>query len=429
MIKQKLKYSVVLAGLTFATSLGAQTPPPTVEEMWEVIQAQQREIEALKSQLKKTKEQVEETDQKVEATGEMLDEVSAAGIPSSARWAEKSRFGGYGEVHYNNLNSKNEVDFHRFVLYFAHDFTDRIRFYSEVELEHALAGEGEAGEIELEQAYIGFDLLTEQRLTAYAGLILVPVGIINETHEPPTFYGVERNRVETEILPTTWWEAGLAFQGLAFPGFSYNLFVTSGLNVPTSGDNPFRIRSGRQKVSEAVANDGAFGAQIKWTGLPGVEVGVFGEYQTDITQGEGGPQVGDIGATLFEAHTILSKGPFGFRALYARWDLDDGGLLGPKNNPDQPGHNEQWGWYVEPAFRFAPGLLPGQIGLFARYSELDTQAGVSDAIKGGSTTKQEFTTGFNYWPISNVVFKFDYQDQMGDQDDDGFNLGLGYAFF
>ena len=124
------------------------------------------------------------------------------------------QLGGYGELHYNDLSGrggasdKEALDFHRFVLFFGYDFNDRIRFNSELELEHSLAGDGKPGEVELEQAYIDLDLTDDH--TARAGLFLVPVGLLNPTHEPPRFYGVERNSVEKNIIPS------LQFQTVPF---------------------------------------------------------------------------------------------------------------------------------------------------------------------------------------------------------------------
>ncbi len=399
---------------------------PTPEEMWKIIQEQQKEIERLRNKL-------EHTEQKVEATGEMLEQTETQ-VSKTPSWTERTKIGGYGELHYNNLENDtrdttfDQVDFHRFVLYFGHHFTDRIRFFSEVELEHGLSGDDEEGELELEQAYIDFDVT--DRNTVRTGLYLVPVGILNETHEPTTFYGVERNPVETNIIPTTWWEAAIGAYGEIAPGWNYDLMVGSGLDTPTSGDKAFLIRDGRQKVSKASANDGAVTGRIRYTGIPGVELAVTGQYQMDVTQG-----VEDIGATLFSAHAIAQRGPFSFRALYARWDLEDGDPgIGPKSGP-VPGRDVQDGWYVEPAYRFGvPGPLPGDLGVFARYNEWNNRAG-----RSGTSASKQLNLGFNYWPHPDVVFKFDYQNQRGNAEDDlgdgaspgkgdGFNLGLGYVF-
>ena len=184
-----------------AASASAATP--TMEEMWALIQQQQAEIARLKEQVAQTDGRIEETELrvaqtnvKVEATEEMVEQGGAGGdIAHLGSWVDRTRLGGYGEMHYSNLDNdldggkdKDEIDFHRFVLYLSHEFSPRTRLYSELELEHTIAGEGKKGEVELEQAYIEHDLSGSQRLKA--GLFLVPVGLLNETHEPDTFYGV-----------------------------------------------------------------------------------------------------------------------------------------------------------------------------------------------------------------------------------------------
>lgn len=404
--------------------------PPSPERMWEIIQAQQRTIEELKAKLGATdrqvqaaKEQVRSVDEKIEATAEAV-EAAEAKPRAAISWAERTQVGGYGELHYNNLDNdttgseKDEVDFHRFVLYFGHQFTDAIRFFSELELEHAVSGDGENGEVEIEQAFVELDLFQNHHLRA--GADLVPVGIINVTHEPPTFYGVERNPVETNIIPTTWTEAGIGVNGQLVPGWSYDLVLHSGLETDTEGDNAFLIRPGRQKVSEASADDGAVTGRVRYTGYPGLEIGVTGQYQSDLTQGAG------IDATLIEGHVDLHRGGFGLRALAASWFLDDGTSgVGPASGP-APGRDQQWGWYIEPSYRVAFGFIPGELGVFARYNQYDNNAGADV-----DTEREQVDVGFNYWPHPDVVFKFDIQEQFGDNDahdDDGFNLGVGYQF-
>ena len=125
----------------------------------------------------------------------------------------RTSIGGYGELHLNGGHT-DEIDFHRFVLFINHDFNDWIHLFSELELEHAIAGEGKAGEIELEQAWIRFDIKEDKfgpfsKFLQYVdiGQMLIPTGIINETHEPPTFFGVERDEVEKNIIPATLWTA------------------------------------------------------------------------------------------------------------------------------------------------------------------------------------------------------------------------------
>jgi hypothetical protein len=410
--------------------------PPSMEEMWEIIQQQQQVIAELKARLDDTdqrvavnEEKTEETAEEVEAAAEAFETVQASTRGSS--WADRTSVGGYGELHYNNLsddndtvagdNSLDQVDFHRFVLYFGHEFTDNIRFFSELELEHALSGDGKSGEIELEQAWIEMDINDRHRFRA--GVDILPIGIINVTHEPTTFYGVERNKVETEIIPATWWEAGLGFNGEIAPGWNYDIVAHGGLLSPTTGSSTLRPRSGRSKVSKAEDQDIAFTGRLRYTGMPGLEVGLSGQYQSDMT---GTADSFDVDATLFEGHIDYKHASgFGLRALYSRWDIDaPSGITYTQNNID--------GWYVEPAYRFkAPGFIPGEIGVFTRYAEWDAR-GEGNVPDGTYVQYESWNVGTNWWPHSDVAFKFDYQNESGDNRakviHDGFNLGLAYQF-
>ena len=424
--------------LLFSGLLQAQTAVPTPEEMWQVIQQQQKVIDELKSKplqtdqrLADTEVNVDETQQAVEATADAIDEISARELTVASR--QRTTVGGYGELHYNSLDDDNDsiggnddldrVDFHRFVLYFGHEFTDNIRFFSELELEHSLAGDGAPGEVELEQAWIEMDINDHHRIRA--GLDILPLGIINPTHEPNTFYGVERNRVETEIIPATWWEAGVGASGELAPGWNYDAVIHSGLIVPTAGGSAFRPRSGRLKVAEADDQDLAFTGRLRFTGIPGLELGISGQYQSDIT---GTADAFDISATLFEGHVNWKHSTgIGLRALYARWDIgSDNGL-----DPGVFNGDNLEGWYVDPAYRFnLPGFMLGELGVFARYSQWDERNRI-----GGAHMFEEFDqfiVGFNWWPHSNIAIKFDAQfdDAEGPVDSmlDGINLGIGYQF-
>ena len=246
---------------------------------------------------------------------------------------------------------------------------------------------------------------------------MIPVGILNETHEPPTFYGVERNQVETNIIPTTWWEAGVGISGELGEGFSYDLMYHSGLEVPTTGGNAFRIRSGRQKVANADARDGATTGRLSWTGLAGVEVAATVQYQEDLTQGS----AQETPAVLIEGHIDAQRafgpGTIGFRALGAVWDLDSTAAT-------VLGRDEQYGWYVEPSYRF--GTDWGDLGFFAQYAEWDNAAGDST-----DSVFSQTRVGANFWPTPDTVFKLDYQFDdapTAASEDNRLNIGLGYQF-
>lgn len=392
--------------LTVSSGALAADDLPSREEMWKIIQQQQKQIDALVSKQKTSEEKIDETVSMVEATADAIDQKQTSG-------KSETYIGGYGELHYNNLEDKssgdniNEIDLHRFVLLLGHEFNDKTRFFSELELEHGIAGESENGAIEIEQAYIEHDLTP--KLSAMAGVFLTPVGIINETHEPNTFYGVERNQVEKNIIPTTWRAGGLGLNGRFSKGWSWDATLTSGLF--TSVENNYKPRNGRQQISEAIANNGAATGRLKWTGMPGLELAASLQYQDDITQGKD-PLAGS--ATLAETHAILERGAFGLRALYAQWSLDGEG-------PASIGADEQYGWYIEPSWRFNPAF-----GLFARYEQWDNTAG------GQADSKySQSVIGANYWLNEHVVFKFDLQDQNapdGKKELDGFNVGVGYQF-
>jgi hypothetical protein len=408
------------AGLMFglcASAVAAATPTP--EEMWEIIQQQQAEIARLQEQVASADAEIKETTVKVEATASMVEEGMVSGSRSLASsWTEKTQIGSYGEMHYNNLDNQNgdggdgdkdEIDFHRFVFFLGHQFSDTTRMFSEVELEHSLSGDGKPGEVELEQAYIEHDLNSTMRMRA--GLFLLPVGILNQTHEPATFYGVERNNVEKNIIPTTWWEGGLALAGEISPGVSYETTFTSGLKLDAA-EGDFMIRDGRQKVAKADASDPAYTGNIKYTGIAGLELGATLQYQQDIYQGD---YTQDVDAWLYSAHVAYRNGPFGLRALAATWDIDNA------INDIAAGAATQEGWYVEPSW-----LLMRDLGFFTRYSEWDNQADGA-----GDTEFSQWTLGLNYWLEENVVFKLDYQLQDAPADEkelDGLSLGVGWSF-
>lgn len=403
-----MKKQLVAALIGVNISAVAQAATPSMEEMWQLIQQQQSEIAALKSQLNKSNSRITETEVMTEATISAVEKLSLAATSSA------TTFGGYGEMHYNNLErddgaaSKDELDFHRFVMFTGHQFSDSVRFFSELEVEHSVAGEGKKGEIELEQAFIEWDFAAHHR--AKAGLFLLPIGILNETHEPETFYGTERNNVEKNIIPATWWEGGAAVSGELGSGFSYDAALHSGLYL---APGKYKPRDGRQKVSEAKADDMAFTGRLVYRGIPGLELATSLQYQSDVSQGT---HAEAIDGTLFEAHIAWQQDNIQVRGLYARWDFDKA----INNASFTLGADEQTGFYIEPSYR-----VNDQLGLFARYSQWDNLAG--DSL---DSETEEFNIGLNYWLHQNVVFKFDYQNQdaPGETGFDGFNLGMGYSF-
>lgn len=221
----------------------------------------QSEKLAVKTESSTLKNKVGETEQAIETVVAATEAAAASSIFSSGR----TSIGGYGELRNNNGDDDlDQIDFHRFVLFFNHEFTDDLCFWSEFELEHSVGEEGKAGDVQLEQAYIEYDINGQSRVKG--GVFLMPVGIINEMHEPDTFCGTERNPVEKNIIPSTWWEASAMFSCNIANGFAYDLAVTSGLDVYKKSDEEkesYKIRDGWQKVAKAQAKYLAYTDRVK----------------------------------------------------------------------------------------------------------------------------------------------------------------------
>lgn len=383
MFGKKLVSTLALA------ALGGLAQADTLEALEAQVKAQQAQIDALAAAVEK-----------------------APANDKTALWSGTT-LGGYGEANFSHLDGKDDLyDGYRFVLYLGHQFSDTVRLHSELEVEHSFlandAGVAKgSGELELEQMYLEWSYLPGQRLSI--GQILVPVGILNETHEPDTFYGVKRNIVEDRIIPTTWWEGGVKASGDIVPGVSYDLFLSSGLKTDKGN-----VRDGRQKGSKAVAEDYAYTGRVKYTGFKGLELGLSYQRQTDLTQGK--PTIGaaDQPADLWEAHVAYQLAGFGLRALWAQWEID--GL-----DSTTAARAEQAGWYVEPSYK-----ITEKLGVFARYAESDNaKANVVDS------KFEQWNYGVNYYLAPRAVLKLDIQDETvpgSGTDGDGFLLGMGYSF-
>jgi|TARA_B110000971_G_scaffold218485_1_gene257392 hypothetical protein len=393
------KKKILITSMLFA-SITANAAPSN-QEIMDMMLELKNEIKELKSENTALKGEVEDV---AVATDEA--------IKAQVKLSGKTTIGGYGELHGNWLDDQignsdtDAVDFHRFVLFFNHEYSDKLRFVSELELEHSIAGDGKVGEVELEQAYVEYDY--NESTSIQAGLFLLPLGILNETHEPNTFYGVERNSVEKQIIPSTWWEAGAQVSHNPVEGVNVKLAAHSGLKASAT----FKPRDGRQKVGKAKAEHMAYTGAIKYTKVPGLTLGAGFNYQADFANGGG--EAADA-ALLTEVHAVYEKGQFGLRALWAGWNIDGPGA-------EALGRDEQSGWYVEPSYMFTE-----KIGVFARYSDWDNEAGNSTA-----TTYKQTDFGVNWWIDPQVVFKADVQMQsVGSgisKELDGINLGFGYAF-
>lgn len=442
MKRNKLLTFLALCGAAFVSALTAQDTPqsmPSAEEMWRIIQAQQKQIDALTQMVKTNQQEVVNAKSEVASakavassaqteassarkelknTQAQLDATTLAveeGSSSGPGWWERTSIGGYGELHANfyDDSSANEIDFHRFVLNVNHEFNDWITLYSELEIEHTSIGDtgdgSSSGEVKLEQAFLRLDW--NEANSTDVGLFLMPIGILNETHEPGTFYGIERNRVEANIIPTTWFEGGVKHEYRFENGLAVQGGITSGLNV---GDD-FRIRSSREAVAKAPAEEPGYLATIQYTGIAGLELGASVFYQDDLAQ----EADEDFSGLLSTAHLIYSYEGFTFKALYSQWELS--GDVVPSDA------ETQYGWYIEPSYRWNFSERYGDLGVFIRYSDYEY-------YNSGQRDNEVVTLGANWWPTQNVVFKVDLQQygngssDNGNDNDHAVNLGVGYQF-
>ena len=223
---------MVLVGLIICLA-PALTRAATQEELESRVQALAEQLEALKHELAELKEPRASVlpEAGTSSAAALPDVASASGLPASA---VAGSAGGptFGELNYSRPSgdaSATTADLARFVLGAGYRFDERTRFVSELELEHAVSSSTDVGEVEVEQAYIEHEL--GGSLYARAGLILIPSGTLNESHEPTRYYGVFRNSVETAIIPSTWREGGVALQGLTRGGLRWDVGVTTGFDL------------------------------------------------------------------------------------------------------------------------------------------------------------------------------------------------------
>src|SRR5262245_35743709 len=339
---------------------------------------------------------------------------------------------GYMDLHLNkDVGDPFRPDFHRFVLLFGHSFCDRIKFWSELELEHALVEGGEGtGELALEQAYL--DFLIKPWFNLRAGMLLTPVGIVNERHEPPSFNGVERPFVETLIIPTTWRELGAGITGDLGRGFRYRAYLTSSLNA-TGFDAEQGITGGRSQGFEASFRNPAKVARLEYAGTRRLTIGA------SIYSGHAGFDVPGINprVTIGEFDGRYRYRRFDLRGLFANTWVSRAGELNLRMQ-QQTGTNpnvarQMRGWYLEPGVHVLPRGIRSDLIAFARYEKYNTQ----HRMPAGYVPLQQFNrsswvTGLTYKPNADVAIKFDYVFNRSASRvvtrPDGVNLGIGWWF-
>jgi hypothetical protein len=349
--------------------------------------------------------------------------------------------GGYGEALYQNFARKDQsgtpsrkddqVTLLRAVVYLGYKFDDHFLLNTELEYENAVVASDKNGEAEVEFAYI--DYRHSRAFNARAGLVLIPMGLVNPLHEPTSFLGALRPDVEDRIIPSTWRELGLGVYGEAGP-VTYYGYLVNGLNA--QGYTAEGIREGRQEGSEALARNWAFTGRLDYTAAPGLAAGAS-IFSGRAGQGRVTPSGQAIGAstTVWDAHADWRWRGLWLRGLYARSHVADAALINEHNGfvGNESVGSRQEGWYLQAAFDVLSLNAGSRSSLFPflRYEKYDTQAEVPVGYeRNPENDASVLTVGLGFKPIEQLIVKTDWQRRRNAARTgvNQWNVALGYIF-
>ena len=361
-------------------------------------------------------------------------QLNAAQRLLSGNYGKAVTLGAYGEMTYNQPESNNgELDVQRLVLLVGYKFSDQVQFVTEIEFEHV-------EEVYVEQAFVNYAIAPNVSLRG--GLMLVPMGIVNEFHEPTTFNGVERPAVDNVIVPTTWREIGfgvtgrsnelsIGYQAYVFNGFKSTSFGgDGGVNGFLKGSNG--LRSGRQKGIKSTIDSPTLSLKIDYYGIPGLRLGVssyFGKTQAeDDVEAIDGSNIG-ISMLGLDAR-------YAFRRFAARGQYIHASLSDTENYNDLTGRDlgsALKGWYIETSYNLLAQQKSQRLFAFARYEKYDTHADTEgDLLRNDNYNRNDLTMGLSYHIAPGVVLKGDYQfrDNANADNDvqNRLNMGIGVWF-
>ena len=362
------------------------------------------------------------------------------GAPVAVADANESRVSlfGYGEMLYTrpwNDASQAMATARRGVLGFAYRFNDRTRFAAELEVENAVVSASDQGEVAFEQLYVEHDI--HDQLTAKAGLFLLPIGYMNETHEPTRYYGVTRNLVETAIIPTTWREMGVGLQGNTGEGWRWNAGLVTSFDLTkwskadATDTKASPLGAIHQEGQLAKAASWAYYGALNYDGVPGVNVG-GSWYSGGIGQQQASIPTPNASVTLAELHAKWQVGRWDLSTLAAQGNFQGvaafnaAGVSGTNPVPD-----EFRGWYTQAAYRL---WRQGDYSLvpFARYENVNTAVGFSGLPQGlmpqTDPDTRVVTVGASFYLHPQVVLKVDTQRYLNNSSLDRLNVGVGFHY-
>jgi hypothetical protein len=354
--------------------------------------------------------------------------------------------GGYAQIDYNQpLNdtatANGKMDVHRMIIFFGYKFNDKVTFVSEIELEHVK-------EVYVEQAFLNYKIA--EPFSLRAGLMLIPMGIINEYHEPTTYNGVERPNVDGKIIPTTWREMGAGFTGnIDNLSLKYQAYVVNGF-LSYDGSGKLRgsdmLRKGRQKAAESTINTPNYSGKLDFYGIKGLKLGAavyLGQTQStlynnipnnDTTGMMAKADSSSVGVTMFGFDARYQ-----FKGLHLRGQFIKSDISGAEAYNSFTGKDlgsSMLGYYGELGFDVLSVLKKDakeKVILFGRYEYYDTHAKVPDGTdRNDSYARTDMTFGVSYKVAAGAVFKADYQIMDNNGEDNvpskQINFGVGVWF-
>ena len=357
---------------------------------------------------------------------------------------EGLHIGGYVQIDMNlpvsddNIHNNAKLDVHRMVTFLGYNFNDKTSFVSEIEYEHVV-------ELYVEQAFLNHKI--NPNMSVQAGLILVPMGIQNLYHEPPTFNGVERTNVDKYIVPTTWREIGAGLTGsLEDYDMNYQLMLVNGFNGYDVDGGVFSgkngLRNGRQKGAESYMTDIDFAGRLSYYGIPGLNLGVSlysGESETVLYNGldlnnETAVATADsskIGIQMIGLDARYNDGPLQARAQYIIAELENTAAYNTFTSSDLG--SVMTGYYLEGGYNlFVDKNTNDELIVFARYENYNTHDEIAEGFESNlSYNRTEKTIGVTYKVASGAAFKADYQfisNELNPEESTRMNLGVAVWF-
>jgi len=360
-------------------------------------------------------------------------QINAAQRLLSGNYGSAVTVGAYGEILYNQPEGDNgELDVQRLVLLFGYRFNEKTQFVTEVELEHV-------NEVFVEQAFVNYAVGNSVSLRG--GLMLVPMGIINEFHEPTTFNGTERPAMDNAIVPTTWREIGIGAAGrfndisLGYQAYVFNGFKSTeadgegGVSGFLKGSNG--LRGGRQKAIKSTVDSPTLSIKLDYYGIAGLRLGLsgyFGKTQAadDVEELEGA----NIGVSMIGLDARYAYNRFTARGQFIHAALADTELYNALTGRDLGSALQ--GFYVEAAYNLLPLGNKQKLFAFTRYEKFNTHADTAgDLVPNQAYDRTDVTAGLSYHIAPGVVVKGDYQFRSNASDvdtKDRLNFGIGVWF-